>query len=92
MSVTVREAIKLFSYGQEFYIKGAYSGKIYHKSYENKKEHLEKYLDERVSENPFFTDLYTPKRKYGTAYTYPIIGIWMSDYYICHPEELIKEE
>ena len=92
MSMTVREAIKLFSYGQEFYIKGAYSGKIYHKSYENKKEHLEKYLDERVSENPFFTDLYTPKRKYGTAYTYPIIGIWMSDYYICHPEELTKEE
>ena len=90
--MTVREVIKLFSYGQEFYIKGAYSGKIYHKSYENKKEHLEKYLDERVSENPFFTDLYTPKRKYGTAYTYPIIGIWMSDYYICHPEELTKEE
>lgn len=90
--MTVREAIKLFSYGQEFYIKGAYSGKIYHKSYENKKEHLEKYLDERVSENPFFTDLYTPKRKYGTAYTYPIIGIWMSDYYICHPEELSKRE
>lgn len=92
MSVTVREAIKLFSYGQEFYIKGAYSGKLYHKSYENKKEHLEKYLDERVIENPFFTDLYTSKRKYGTAYTYPIIGIWMSDYYICHPEEFTKEE
>lgn len=90
--MTVREAIKLFSYGQEFYIKGAYSGKIYHKSYENKKEHLEKYLDERVIENPFFTDLYTSKRKYGTAYTYPIIGIWMSDYYICHPEEFTKEE
>lgn len=90
--MTVREAIKLFSYGQEFYIKGAYSGKIYHKSYENKKEHLEKYLDERVSENPFFTDLYTTKRKYGTAYTYPIIGIWMSDYYICHPEELKEAE
>lgn len=89
--MTVREAIKLFSYGQEFYIKGAYSGKLYHKSYENKKEHLEKYLDERVSENPFFTDLYTPKKKYGTAYTYPVIGIWMSDYYICHPEELLKE-
>ena len=90
--MTVREAIKLFSYGQEFYIKGAHSGKIYHKSYENKKEHLEKYLDERVLENPFFTDLYTPKRKYGTAYTYPIIGIWMSDYYICHHEELTKEK
>ena len=86
--MTVREAIKLFSYGQEFYIKGAYSGKIYHKSYEDKKEHLEKYLDERVSENPFFVDPCAPKKKYGTAYTYSVIGIWMSDYYICHPEEL----
>ena len=90
--MTVREAINLFAYGEGFYIKGAYSGKIYHKSYENKKEHLKKFLDENVSNPPFFTDLYTTKRKYGTAYTYPIIGIWMSDYYICHPEELQKEE
>ena len=88
----VRDAIDLLAYGQAFYIKGAYSGKIYHKSYENKHEHLEKYLDEEVVSDPFFTDLYTPKRKYDQAYTYPIIGIWMSDYYICHPEELPKEE
>ena len=84
----VRDAIDLLVYGQAFYIKGAYSGKIYHKSYENKREHLEKYLDEKVTSDPFFTDLYTPKRKYGQSYTYPIIGIWMSDYYICHPEDL----
>lgn len=90
--MTVKEAINLFAYGEAFYIKGAYSGKIYHKSYENRKEHLEKFLDEHVSNPPFFTDLYTTKKKYGTAYTYPIIGIWMSDYYICHPEELPKEE
>ena len=84
----VRDAIDLLVYGQAFYIKGAYSGKIYHKSYENKHEHLEKYLDEEVTSDPFFTDLYTTKRKYGQPYTYPIIGIWMSDYYICHPEDL----
>ena len=90
--MTVREAINLLAYGEAFYIKGAYSGKIYHKSYENKKEHLEKYLDETVNPTPFFTALHTPKRKYGTAYTYPVIGIWMSDYYICHPEEFPKEE
>lgn len=88
----IREAVALLSYGQAFYIKGAHSGKIYHKSYENKKEHLEKYLDESVSDEPFFTDLYTQKRKYGQPYTYPVIGIWMSDYYICHPEELHSEE
>ena len=86
--MTVKEAIALLCYGEEFYIKGAYSGKIYHKSYENKKEHLEKYLDETVSSKPFFTDLYTSKKKFSRSYTYPIIGIWMSDYYMCNPEEL----
>ena len=30
--MTVREAINLLAYGEDFYIKGAYSGKIYHKS------------------------------------------------------------
>lgn len=90
--MTIREAVALLSYGQAFYIKGAHSGKIYYKSYENKKEHLEKYLDESVSSEPFFTDLYTWKRKYSQPYTYPVIGIWMSDYYICHPEELQREE
>lgn len=90
--MTVREAINLLAYGTPFYIRGAYSGKIYHKSYENKKEHLEKFLDESVSLEPFFTDLYTPKAKYSQAYTYPVIGIWMSDYYICHPEELKREK
>ena len=84
--MTIREAIGLLSYGQAFYIKGAYSGKVYHKSYENKKEHLEKYLDEPVSNQPFFTDFYTPKSKYGQAYTFTIVGIWMSDYNLCHPD------
>lgn len=89
--MTVREAINLLGYGEAFYIKGAYSGKIYHKSYENRQEHLEKFLDERVTDEPFFTDLYTSKKKYSPVYTYPIIGIWMSDSYLCHPEELSKE-
>lgn len=84
----VREALSMLAYGEAFYLKGAYSGKVYHKSYVNKQENLEKYLDEHVVDEPFFTDLYTPKRKYGRPYTYPIIGIWMSDYYICHPDEL----
>ena len=90
--MTVREAINLLAYGECFYIQGAHSGKIYYKSYVNKKDYLEQFLDERVSDTPFFTDLFTTKRKYGQAYTYPVIGIWMSDYYICHPEELPKEE
>ena len=90
--MTVREAINLLAYGEDFYIKGAYSGKIYHKSYENKKAHLEQFLDEHVSNPPFSTDLYTSKKKYGRAYTYPVIGIWMNDYYICHQQEPSKDE
>ena len=83
----VRDAVDLLVYGQAFYIKGTHNGKIYHKSYENKREHLEKYLDEEVPSDPFFADLYTSKHKYGQAYTYPIIGIWMCDYYICRSEK-----
>ena len=60
--MTVREAINLLAYGTAFYIKGAYSGKIYHKSYENRKEHLEKFLDEHVSLEPFLR-ICTQQRK-----------------------------
>lgn len=84
----VKEAISMLAYGEAFYLKGAYSGKVYYKSWANKKEYLEKFENEAVSEQPFFSDLYTPKRKYDKAYTYPIIGIWMSDYYLCHPNEI----
>lgn len=61
--MTVREAINLLAYGEGFYIQGAHSGKIYYKSYVNKKDYLEQFLDERVSDTPFFTDLFTTKRK-----------------------------
>ena len=40
----VREALSMLAYGEAFYLKGAYSGKVYHKSYVNKRENLEKYL------------------------------------------------
>lgn len=91
--MTVREAIALLGYGEDYYLKGAYSGKTYHKSWDNKKEHLEKYLDENVHEAPFFADLYVPKEKYSASrYARTVIGIWMSDYYICHPEEKEKSD
>lgn len=86
--MTVREAIALLEYGADYYLKGTYSGKTYHKSWDNREEHLEKYLDEDVYKVPFFTDLYVPKKKYSASrYARTVIGIWMSDYYICHPEE-----
>lgn len=38
--MTVKEAIKLFAYGTAYEIKGAYSGKTYHKSYMNSSKNL----------------------------------------------------
>lgn len=86
--MTVREAIALLEYGEDYYLKGTYSGKIYHKSWDNKTEHLEKYLDKNVDKAPFFADLYVPKKKYSASrYAHTVIGIWINDFYICHPEE-----
>lgn len=85
--MTVGEAVNLLAYGQAFYLKGAYSGKIYHQTWSNKADHLEQFKDELVHDTPFFTDLYTSKRKYGTPYTYPVIGIWISDYELCRRKE-----
>lgn len=78
--MTVKEAIAHLAYGEVFYLKGAHSGKIWYHSHKNKKERLERFLNWHCSAGPFFTDLYTPKRKYDKPYTYPVIGIWVSDY------------
>lgn len=86
-NMTVKEATELLAYGVPFYLKGSYSGKIYYRTWVNKKKCLEKYYDEVATDKPYFPDLYTPKGKYDNPYTYPIIGIWMIDYYICHPEK-----
>ena len=89
--MTVIEAIALLSPYEMFYLKGTYSGKVYYHKQKNKKERLEKYLNETVNDQPFFADLFTPKMKYSRAYTYPIIGIWMHDYNLCKQREA-KEE
>lgn len=78
--MTVREAVERLAYGEDFYLKGAYSGKILYHSRHNKKERLERFLDWDVHRECFFTDLYTPNQKYDKPYTFPIIGIWVSDY------------
>ena len=80
--MTVNDIIKLFSYGQAYEIRGAYSGKIYHKSYVNSKKNLEKYLDREVSDTPLYTDM----RIRGTDTNHwciSVMVIWMSDYDLC---------
>lgn len=78
----VKDIIKLFSYGQAFEIRGAYSGKTYHKSYINSNKSLEKYLDREVLDTP----LYTGMRMRGTDTNHwciSVIVVWMSDYDLC---------
>ena len=54
--MTVNEAIKLLAYGTAYEIKGAYSGKIYHKSYMNSSKNLDKYANMEVTDKPFYAD------------------------------------
>ena len=53
----VKDIISIFSYGQAFEIRGAYSGKTYHKSYVNSKKNLEKYFDRDVTDTPIYSDM-----------------------------------
>lgn len=74
----VNEAIKLLAYAQQFMIIGAYTGKIYHKSWINRKENLKKYLDWECSDTKVYSD---PRSKYDDHMIIrPIIGIWVRDY------------
>lgn len=85
--MTVKEAIEMLAYGEAYEIKGAHSGKIYHRSWVNKKEHAEQFFEEEAIKDPFYSGIRTNKRKFDHAWCHPYIGIWMHDYYICHPEE-----
>jgi hypothetical protein len=80
--MTVNEAIKLFTYGTAYEIKGAYSGKIYHKSYRNSSKNLDRYANREVTDAPFYADM----RLRGSdvnRWCDPVIVIWMYDYDLC---------
>ena len=80
--MTVKEAIKLFSYGTVYEIRGAYSGKTYHKSYLNSSKNLDKYANREVTDNPFYADMIL-RGSVSNRWTSPIIVIWMHDYDLC---------
>jgi len=78
--MTVKEAVECLAYGENFYLKGAHSGKILYHSRHNKKERLERFYEWETTRECFFSSLYTPNREYEKQYALPIIGIWVHDY------------
>ena len=85
-SMKIGEAVSLLDYGTNFEIKGSYSGKIYHRSWVNKKEHAEIFYDETTYTHPYSVTGRMSEAA-GTAFFTPVIGIWMSDYYIVNPDK-----
>lgn len=77
--MTVKEAIDLLAYGTVYEIKGAYSGKTYHKSYLNSSKNLDKYAEREVTDSPFFTALML-RGSEANQWCIPVIVIWMHDY------------
>lgn len=78
--MTVKEAINLLSYGTAYEIKGAYSGRIYHKSYKNSIKNLEKFADKEVTDDPFYTTLALIGSKHVNEWCIAVVGIWVHDY------------
>lgn len=77
--MSVKEAIDLLGYGTAYEIIGAYSGKIYHRSYANSSKNLNKYADRKVVDDPFRTHLAMRGSK-NNEWCFAVIGIWMHDY------------
>lgn len=78
--MTVKEAINLLAYGTAYEIKGAYSGRIYHRSYTNSSKNLDKYADKEVTEKPFYTALVARGATSTNSWCIAVVGIWMHDY------------
>ena len=85
--MTVREAVGLLAYGTAYEIKGAYSGKIYHRSYINNSKNLDKYAGREVIGDPFYTTLAVRGSTPTNEYCIPVIGIWMHDYDVSRLEK-----
>ena len=77
--MTVKEVINMLSCGTAYELKGAYSGKIYHRSYTNSSKNLDKYADREVTDSPLFAKLVMRGSETNMWYL-PVVGIWMHDY------------
>lgn len=78
--MTVKEAISLLSYGTAYEIKGAYSGRVYHRSYINSSKNLDKYADKEVADEPFYVALAIRGAEHINEWCTAVVGIWMHDY------------
>lgn len=84
--MTVKEAVSLLSYGTAYEIQGAYSGKIYHRSYINSNKNLDKYADREVTDSPFYTTLKLRGDTTTNPWCIAVVGIWMHDYEVKNDE------
>lgn len=84
--MTVKDIIGMFSYGQPFEIRGAYSGKTYHKSYVNGDKNLQKYLDREVDNTPIYSDMRV-RGSDTNHWSISVIVVWMYDYDMCKQRE-----
>lgn len=78
--MTVKEMVALIGYGSAYEIRGAYSGRIYHRSYNNGGSNLAKYSENAVTDTPLYTTLRLRGDDVSNGWCVPVIGIWMDDY------------
>ena len=75
----VKDITGILQYGQAFEIRGAYSGKVYHKSYLNSDKNLRKYLEREVTDTPIYSDMRT-RGSDTNHWVISVIVVWMHDY------------
>lgn len=73
----VRNIVKLLSYGTEWRLVGARTGKILCSS-RNKEQTKEKYMDLPVTDEPIKADFFIGRNVPFTEYIYPMVSIWVS--------------
>lgn len=77
----VKEVIDMLSYGTNFILLGAKTGKVLHDSAKNKREHAEKYYECNTPIEPLYADLVVYKDTHIKSmcdFVRPRIGIWVS--------------
>ena len=75
--MTVKDILKLLSYGTEWRLIGARTGKIICTS-RNKETTRERYIDLPVTDEPIKADFYVSKDVPFTEYIIPMVSIWVS--------------
>lgn len=76
-NMTVKDIITLIAHNNAYEIRGAYSGKIWYKSYYHSNKRLERFLDMNVMNKPISTHLVM--RGDVNEWVMPVIVIWMYD-------------